>query len=680
VPLSPGDVANAVTLQRAAAQDEQAAVRLVAGPGTGKSASIEERFRWLYADRQTHPRHVFGVSFTRAASKDLKLRVMRHCVKHQVPVGEDEIRVSTLHSLALTTLARANMLMAYPVRPLVLDGWEVEHIFDAEFASATAWTASRCEDIRKAREAFWSTGQLNPANYIQPDPPITEDERERFLAFHGPTTQTYACVLPGEIVRLCVDRIEAGLLPAAMLMDMQHLIVDEYQDLNPLDIRFVDLLKDQGVSIFAAGDDDQSIYAFRFASPGGIQEFHQRHPEASDHVLEGCFRCCVRIVDAADRLMEHFSPNTRIPKELVSLWETAAPSVDGTVHRWRFPYYTTEAVAIADSCRRLIDAGLPAPQIMILLSNKRIFDRIKRELSDRDVPFTPLKEESWRDTDAGRFVLGILRVVGGEDDYVALRLVLGCPRGVGTGTCTQIVQRAANNNLRYRDLFYEALPGGVFTARQITALNRARSACETIADFAPDDVLQDREAELRALTADARGEGEVAGWDALVDPLPGEMTLAEILDYIWADNSEQQHMILTVVHERLALDPPAGLPEPGVRVMTMHGAKGLQADVVFIPGLEEEVLPGPRRTQVPGLVLEGARLLYVSMTRARAALIVSLAGRRYWSGAMRDHSPSRYASHLAGPFVHRAGGLIPNEVAMITTSILAMTPAPPPEE
>jgi len=73
---------------------------------------------------------------------------------------------------------------------------------------------------------------------------------------------------------------------------------------------------------------------------------------------------------------------------------------------WRFPFYTGEAKAIGNSRRQLIAAGLPAPQIMILLSNKRFFDRIKRELNERDVPNTPIKDEMWADTDGGRFILG----------------------------------------------------------------------------------------------------------------------------------------------------------------------------------------------------------------------------------------------------------------------------------
>jgi DNA helicase-2/ATP-dependent DNA helicase PcrA len=680
LPLSQGDVESAQQLQTTAAQAGASAVRLVAGPGTGKSATIEERFRWLYADQSAHPTEVFGVSFTRAASRDLKLRVARHCNRSGIAIADDDLRITTLHSLALSILARANMLNAYPVRPRVLDEWEVEHIFDAELAAASGWTPSRCEEVRTSREAFWSTGNLNPANYIQPDPPITDDEQNRFLAFHGPTTQTYAGVLPGEIVRLCVDRIEAGLLAAADLMGMQHLVVDEYQDLNPIDLQFVDRLSEEGVSIFVAGDDDQSIYSFRFASPGGIQDFPDRHPGAGDHFLEGCFRCASDIEDAANKLINNFSPTSRIPKELVSLWKSAAPPVRGVVHRWRFAYYNVEAVKIAESCRALIETGVSPEQIMILLSNKRIFGPIQRELKECSVPFSPLKEESWRDTDAGRFALGVLRTIANEADYLALRAILGCPRGVGALTCARIVERSTQANLRYRDLFYAPLPAAVFDSRQTRALDRARAVCGTIAAFTPDDAVEDRKSLIRALLVDARDEHEAQGWDAVTAHIPGRMTLAELRDYLWADNSEQQRTILSATHQRIGLDPPAAPTEPGVRAMTMHGAKGLQADVVFIPALEDEILPGPKRGAVPGLVLEAARLLYVSMTRGRAALILSMAKNRYWSGQMREHTPSRYASHVAGAFAYRTVALSADEAQSILSHIDAMEPDPPPAD
>jgi superfamily I DNA/RNA helicase len=99
--------------------------------------------------------------------------------------------------------------------------------------------------------------------------------------------------------------------------------------------------------------------------------------------------------------------------------------------------------------------------------------------------------------------------------------------------------------------------------------------------------------------------------------------------------------------------------------MTMHGAKGLSAQVVFIPALEEEIFPGPWRQPFPGLILEAARLLYVSITRARAACVMSYATKRFFKGNMSDHRASRFALNLGGPFLTRNSGLNDEQVTQI---------------
>lgn len=98
---------------------------------------------------------------------------------------------------------------------------------------------------------------------MQPDEPISKAERTQFVAFHSQTTQVYSCVLPGEIVRKYVDAADSGSISLEHLLGLEDLIVDEYQDLNPADLRFVDQLASAGVTLLAAGDDDQSIYSFR---------------------------------------------------------------------------------------------------------------------------------------------------------------------------------------------------------------------------------------------------------------------------------------------------------------------------------------------------------------------------------------------------------------------------------
>ena len=231
MPFKESTYDEAVKAQQAAAHDPREQVRTIAGPGTGKSFTIEERVCWLLAQGAS-PRSIAAVSFTRASARDLERRIRDACESQ----GHDhaEIRISTLHSLALRALKARGALNAYPVDPRVLDDWELRHIFDDEFGhSAGIGTVKRRAAIRVDFEAFWSTGSPGvPGSQKPPDPPITAQERAKFTAFHGPRTQLYACVLPGEIVQRCVQMMEAGLLargpphvrnhPAELLRRLSH--------------------------------------------------------------------------------------------------------------------------------------------------------------------------------------------------------------------------------------------------------------------------------------------------------------------------------------------------------------------------------------------------------------------------------------------------------------------------
>ena len=116
---------------------------------------------------------------------------------------------------------------------MVLDDWEVVNIFDAEFGQTKAVTkTTRQKEIRRAHEAFWSTGNWEPPNYILPDPKISEEEQNKFQSYHPGRTQSYCCVLPGEIVQQCVKQMSANLLNAVELLNIRDLIVDEFQDRN----------------------------------------------------------------------------------------------------------------------------------------------------------------------------------------------------------------------------------------------------------------------------------------------------------------------------------------------------------------------------------------------------------------------------------------------------------------
>lgn len=675
VSLRPEQIAQAAEVQKTAAHDDAAHVRVVAGPGTGKSASIEARVCWLL-DQGVDPESIVAISFTRAAADDLEKRVAAACVGAGF-VGGEPVVVSTLHSLALRALRQSGALGAYPADPVVLQRWELREIFEAEFGQVCGVASiARREQIRRDHEAFWCTGGFDPESLVPPDPPISDDERQRFQGFHQPTTQLYSCVLPGEVVAKCVDMMDGGTMDPVDLLGMSELIVDEFQDLNPMDLRFVHGLADRGVRVFAAGDDDQSLYAFRFATPEGIEQFPALRPGTGDHNLFDCFRCAPRVLDAAQTLIRRFPAPGRIDKNLTSLWADADPPVEGAVGCWSFASGQGEARAIASSCRRLIDTGLQPSEIMILLTSTRSqATAIHDALTEAEAPFSPAREESIIDTDAGRAGYALLSIVVDPQNYVAHRTLLGIKKGVGLKTCTDIGHAVIATNRNYRELFYDTLPDGLVAARARTAIAAAAEVCAQIATWNAEDPLADHLADLFLLIDGLRNEDGVSGGlRALLECLPADITIRETHAYLSSDRDEDRRRVMEAVAERLGRPEIATELVPDrVQVMTMHGAKGLSAQVVFIPGLEETILPGDKRRLYPGLVLEAARMLYVSITRARYMCVLTYARTRIVFGSQTWPPASRFAPALGTPFRPRDAGLTADEAANAAAGLRQMT-------
>lgn len=671
MPITQQQIAAAKRNQDVAAHDGNSPIRLIAGPGTGKSFTIQKRVSWLLK-QGVPPEDIFVLSFTRASALDLRQRIQKYC-RDQGCVNPEAVSVTTLHSMALRALRTARLL-AYPASPAILDDWEVNKIFDMEFSKYSEggstrqrYTPGRCQDIRLDYEAYCGTGQWSPPSLIPPNPPINPTERGDYHNFHISRTQVYSCVLPGEIVRQCVEQMRAGIFDPVNMLGITHLIVDEYQDLNPTDLEFIDLMINQGVNVFVAGDDDQSIYSFRFASPQGIQLFSQRFPHATSYEIAECFRCTPNILNSAQKLITAFSEPNRLPKQTTSLYANASPPEMGIIHSWRFRSGVREARAIAQSCAELISQGCALKDIMILISNTRSqLKQITDELDAIPLAYESPRAEAFTDTREGRFLLGLLRIVCNNDDYLAHRLILGLYPNVGPTICNHIAELVTSNNLNFKDLFYSPLPFGVFNGGELRALNNARGICNSIIGWISTDTLQQRLNEFESIVENVFGPNTLQKWHDCIAGLPQGINLEELRDYLWADNSEQVTTLLETIYSRLNIAPPAaGFNTPRIRIMTFHGAKGLSAKVVFIPGLEENILPGVKRIPYNGLVLEAARMLYVAIARSIAACILSYAEYRFVNGANTIQAHSRFNSHLNCRFIDRSTGLTRQEANVI---------------
>ncbi|MDI6755984.1 MAG: UvrD-helicase domain-containing protein, partial [Thermodesulfobacteriota bacterium] len=195
MPITDAQKASAEQHQWAAAKDSAPQVRLVAGPGVGKTHTIEKRVAYLLNNGVT-PGNVYVISFTRAACAELRSRVQAFCGNQPCAASASQVHISTMHALALRILRRANLLTSYPSIPIMLDDWEQVNIYDRELASFIGCTPTRAEEIRLAHDSQWQTLNSHYINQAQ----ITSSEIQGFNAFHAAHTNLYSCVLPGEII------------------------------------------------------------------------------------------------------------------------------------------------------------------------------------------------------------------------------------------------------------------------------------------------------------------------------------------------------------------------------------------------------------------------------------------------------------------------------------------------
>jgi DNA helicase-2/ATP-dependent DNA helicase PcrA len=669
--------------QWTAAQDAARRVRLVAGPGTGKSKTIEKRVAHIL-NGGADPRNVYVISFTVAASSDLRQRIASFCANLTCAAAAASVRVSTMHSLALRILRSANLLATlYPADPIVLDDWERRHIYDIELANTVGCTPGRAGEIRLAHDAAWQT--LDPQFVNQAA--ITPAEMRVFNAFHPVRGNLYCCVLPGEVIYKCVEGIRLGQIQPAHLPRIDHLIVDEFQDLNACDQEFVWHLANQGATLFVAGDDDQSIYSFRHADPTGIVQFPVRYLGSSSHMLNDCFRCTPSILVPAATMIA-VNPG-RLPKAPVSLYANANSPVMGTLHVWSFESQQDEANALAESCQQLIRAGMAGQedQILILISDRGLqLAPIAQALGNLGLPYDPPPGEGLTDDDAIRAVHCLIRIVAdlstGAPDYVAHRALLGLQTGVGPGTAKAVADLCVGHNQNFHDLFYlPAIPNWL-RGRANNAVTRLNAVIRRLANWSLGDTLAARVPSVtQSLQSIFQGSNQLADdvdtWAALAAALPPDMTLEELSTFFSADNDADRRAVLDVVNQRVGGNLPQGPLQPKrIRILTMHGAKGLSAKVVFIPGLEQGVMPSFRALRAAGLVIEHRRLFYVSVTRAMAGCIISHATLHTGPAAFRlQQRPnvmlprSEFLNQMGVPSSNRGNGLTAQEAVQLFAQI-----------
>lgn len=627
---------------------DAATIRAVAGPGSGKSFGIKRRVARLL-ESGVAPSDILAITFTRNAAKDLKNEIESLGIP-----GADEVHSGTIHSLALRILMQADVLERTGRTPRM--------VIDHEIAPALRDIADeKYGDIRAKRKllseylAAWASLQTDVPGYAKaPLQGEFESELIRWLRGHRG-------MLVGEVIPVAIQYLRNN--PAAEIIGRYKVIlVDEYQDLNKSEQEFIRLIRGNGDAVIV-GDDDQSIYGFKFAHPEGIREVEALHGKFADVPFEECRRCPQQVTRMASELI-HRNPN-RTLGELKPRSEN--PGGDVQVIQW--PTYDDEIAGLASLVQGEIASGKLTPEdILILAPRRRVGYRLRDAILAKGVPVKSYFRESAIEKDTVRRAYSLFYLLARPDDGVSLRYLLGYGSAdFRRAQYERLQDISRNQRISVFQVLNDVLEGKISATHLTTIVAEYRQ------------ILQDLSS-LRKQIA-----------DTLADALQNQFVATEDDEFEFYELDQLYRKAVEVVGEpELAKDPgqfsswysrvfdkleeSVVMPElpdvvDHVRIMSLHSSKGLSSRMVIVCSMIDDLIPYLPETlsdeEKESLIEEQRRLVYVALTRCKAdpphydgKLIVSSFVKIYGLDAARmgiSCNPKWYLKVMASRFLGEFG-------------------------
>ena len=595
--------------QRKAAAHAGNHARLLAGPGTGKTLTLTRRISCLVVEKGLIPSTILAITFTRAAARELRQRVVDELGEERSP------RISTLHSFALRQLLKNFVQITDLPQPLrITDDWEERNIVLPDLKDLCNLShINQARDLLNQLSADWQSLTADELNWDK------KFANPTFLGAWREHRQIYGYTLKSELVYQLKKVLEQR-GDFEFESPIKHLLVDEYQDLNRCDLAVVERIASRGSELFIAGDDDQSIYGFRKADPAGIRRFPEDYKGASNLELQICKRCDRGILDLG--LFVARQDPRRIEKAI----RPEAGRQEGEVALLRFDTQDREAAGIASLCASLINQhGLQPDNILILLRSDRngVFSRpIKEKLEEIGITVATIDVLNPLDLDQGRTFLSLLRLAVRRGDSLAWRSLFQVwSQGVGKQAIKTIYNLAHGRGETFAQTVMAAhddqniLPTK-HRSRLFQAIDNVLNQLKTMfpgeadKEYTSSDELMKviRFAAQRTINKEEDRDVVQSELEPSANALK-KITIEELVRYIG------------IASEDIEQELEAGK----VNILTMHRAKGLTAEAVIVAAAEDQYIPG----RATGSEMEDERrLLYVSLTRARHHLFITYCDKR----------------------------------------------------
>jgi len=547
---------------------------VLAGPGSGKTTTLAGRFVHLVHSGVDQWR-ILALTFTKKAADEMKERIMAALA---LPSARD-LNIATFHGFAFRHLRRNPQRAALPEQFQLWDAPQQRHVF----SSRRLWWNEE-EDILDiiagAKERLLDAASF--AATVDQNDEVLSNAIEFFRVYERALKDAHAIDF-ADMVPLVVRAMDRDPAYAATITGaFDHVLVDEYQDINPGQIELIDRFVGAGAKLWAVGDDDQTLYAFRAADVRFILDFPSKYPAAQVHVLGRNYRSAAAIVTAAKRLIAN--NRHRRAKDL-----SPVIAEIGEIVIRGYSTAEVEARQVTGAIAHLIKGGHPPQQIAVLYRTGAVGLPLQPALRALQIPYE-------------------VRGAGDPWQGPAARLVVGSLHYLRDGNSLEAISRMGNSKRA------EIARNRLDQARGGKRLDFP-ACCRLVRGI------------VTAAVPSRSSDRDRAEWTSVVDTVLSLAMSCQSLDEFVSRVAEQSASLRKA-------------PENAVVLSTIHSAKGLEWDVVFITGMEDGVLPHANNDDLE----EERRVAYVGLTRAKRRLGLSYAKLRFG----QDNVPSQFLYELGG--------------------------------
>lgn len=593
---------------------------VLAGAGSGKTRVLTTKIAYL-VEQGISPYNILAITFTNKAAKEMRERL-------NSLIGDNYAFVGTFHSLGVKIIREHPELVGLNHNFTIIDSDDVISI------------------IKKILKEMGLDPKTNSPAYIRnrisfiKNEMLSEEEITKF--FNTPPEKVAERVYYKYIDILkknnSVDFDDLLVLPVKMFVEnedvleeyqehFKYILIDEYQDTNEVQYKLCKLLAKKYQNIFIVGDPDQSIYMFRGANYRNILNFENDYKNAKIIPLEENYRSTEYILKAANSVIKH----NKERKEK-NLW---SKNGDGVKTKYLRAYDDKHEISLViDEIKRLLNDGFSKNDIGILYRTNAQARLVEEQCIKASIPYKVVGSYYFYARKEIKDLICYLKLILNNNDEISLRRVINVPkRGIGDSTIKKIEEQAIDNGIS----MFEAINKGKELdfknlILEMTKESESLSLTELIDLILDKTGMRSEYLSDKTLESDLRLDNleEFKSITATFEEQTGSVNLSDFL--------EEVSLIADVSEHKESTDE--------ITLMTIHSAKGLEFEVVFLIGMEEGIFPHQNSFLEEGGLEEERRLCYVGITRAKKRLYISNAKRRMLYGKETMNSPSRFIDEI----------------------------------